>query len=120
MAEAWYAGLPESEGDRLYRESIEKIKNAVEQGLSFDEAAALIELKDPALKEAVIPDALKVIIAELHFGKKKSLKALAKKLKLPEKRLLEARQEMLEDVEEAAVEKFRKESGSGPGPVGNA
>jgi len=119
MSEAWYADLPESEEDKLYRGSIEKIKGAVEQGLAFDEAAATVDVKDQALKDTIISDALKVILAELHFGKKKSLKALAKKLKVPEQRLLQARQEMLEDVEEAAIEKFRKESG-GAGPVGNA
>jgi hypothetical protein len=122
MSQAWYSDLPESEEDKLYREGIEKIKAGVEEGKSFEEAAALIELmdiKDPPLREAVISDALKVIIAELHFAKKKSLKSLAKKLKVPEKVLFQARQEMLEDLEEAAVEKFRKESG-GLGPTGNA
>lgn len=119
--EAWFSGLPESEEDRIYRESINRIKSGIEQGLSFEQAVALIDVKDASLREVIISDSLKVLLAEMHFNQGKSLEELSKKLKVPLKRLEVARQEMLEEVEDAAIEKFKKESGGGSfGPSGNA
>ncbi len=109
--DAWYSGLPESEEDRLYTESVNRIKTAVEQGLGFEEAAKLVEVKDAEARESILDDALKVIIAEMHFAKQEQLEKLAKKLKLPIEKLMKARQEMLADVELAAIEKFKEETG---------
>lgn len=119
--DAWYSGLPESEEDKLYRESINRITSGIEQGLSFEQASALIDVKDAALRETIIADSLKVLLAEMHFNKGESLEDISKKIKVPLKKLQEARKEMLEEVEDAAIEKFRKESGGGAfGPSGTA
>ena len=111
MTEAWYSDLPESEEDKLYNESVKRIQSAVEQGMSFESAAGLVDVKDEALKAQVLDDALKVLIAQLHFTGGMTLDALAKKLGLPLKHLEEAKRAMLEEVEDAAVKKFREESG---------
>ncbi len=116
MAEGpWYKDVPESEEDKLYEESMKKVKSAVQQGLSFEQAAGLVEVKDEALKTAILDDSLKVLIAELHFMAGQSLNDLAKKLKLPLERLERAKKEMLQDVEGAAIEKWKEESGGGIG-----
>lgn len=104
----WY----ESEEDRLYEEAVGKVRDGVLlKSLSFEEAAALADLKDEALRASVLEDALKVLIAELHFGKKKTLKDLAKRLKLPIKRLEEAKAEMFSEVESAAIQAYKDSLG---------
>ncbi len=103
----WYEGL-ETPEERLYEESVGKVRDGVlKQGLSFDEAGALLGIEDAELRAAVLDDALKVLVAELHFAGKKPLKEVAGRLKLPVERLDKAEKEMLEDVKKAAIEKFK-------------
>jgi hypothetical protein len=108
MAEKWYNG-EKSEADRLYEESIGKIREAVGKGMSFDDASGLIDVKDGALKAQILDDSLKVIISDMHFSGKKSLEELSGRLKVPLKKLKEAKEEMLKDVEAAAIEKYKSE-----------
>jgi hypothetical protein len=111
----WYEEIA-SEDDRLYDESVEKVIAGVKRSLTFEQAAALIDLKDGATREAVLDDALKVLVAEMHFAAKKPLKEMASALGLPIKRLEKAREEMLKEVEQAAIEKYK----SSTGQTGNA
>jgi hypothetical protein len=114
MEKPWHEGM-KSDEDRLYEESVKRIKSAVNQSLTFEQAAGLIEVEDDALRAAILDDALKVLIAEMHFSGGKSLEELARKLRLPVKRLLRAKEEMLKEVESAAIEKFKestKQSGN--------
>ncbi|MEJ2183286.1 MAG: hypothetical protein P8Y66_07165 [Nitrospirota bacterium] len=108
----WYDDLvPEEE--KKYKESVDRIKNAVlEKSMSFEQAAKLIEVRDENLRAALLDDALKVLLAELHFQKGKSLAEVSRMLKLSEKRLERARKEMLKDVEQAAIEKYMLERGT--------
>jgi len=80
--------------DDVCRDSIRKIRNAVEQGLSFDEACILITVKDAGLRESVINDSLKAIIAEMHFSRRLPLKTLAMRLRVSLSRLLNAKEGM--------------------------
>lgn len=106
MEKPWYEEI-KSEENRLYEESVNKIKEAVSRGLSFEEASGLISVEDVLLKSRMLDDALKVLIAEMHFVGKKPLKELAKILKLPAGKLEEAKKQMLEDVEKTAINKFK-------------
>jgi len=103
----WY----ETEEDRLYEEAVNSIKSAVENSVPFDEAAAKIDVKDEGLKAAIVADALKVLIAEMHFMKKVSLDEVANALKVPLKKVEDAKKEMLEEVEQAAIEKYKESLG---------
>jgi hypothetical protein len=104
----WY----ESEEDRLYEEAVGRVRDGVlQKSLSFEEAAALVGLDDKALRASALEDALKVLIAELHFGKKTPLKDLAKRLKLPLGRLEKAREEMFGEVESAAIQAYKDSLG---------
>lgn len=103
----------------FYEESINRIKQGVEQGMTFEQASSLVECKDEALLAAIIDDALKVLIAEKHFMAKMNMDELAKKLRLPLDRVATARQQMIDGVEDAAIEAYRKEHGKQM-PGGNA
>jgi hypothetical protein len=110
MADAWYEGT-KSDEDRLYEGAVKKIKGGVKGGLTFEQAASLVDVKDPALRDDILDTALKVLIAEAHFEGKVSLEDLAKKLALPVSTLIRARDEMMKDVEAAAVEKYKESIG---------
>jgi hypothetical protein len=101
-----------SDADRLYEESVRKIQNAV-KSMSFGQAVKLLEIEDENVKRAIIDDALKVLIAEMHFTGGMSLKELSKKLKVPLGRLETSKKEMLNDVKAAAIEAYKKDSISG-------
>lgn len=103
-----------NEEDSLYEESVRKIQSAV-KSMSFGQAVKLVEIEDEKLKRAVMDDALKVLIAEMHFSGNMTLKELGKKLKVPLGRLEAAKAEMLEDVRAAAIDASQKSS-----QVGNA
>jgi|GEM_PF-1245518 DNA-binding transcriptional MerR regulator len=110
MSKAWYEGL-ESPEEKRYEEMLQKVKAAVAQGLSFAQAASLLQGEDPELKAAVLQDALKVLIAEEHFQGQTPLEKLARRLRLPLRRLQEAKEQMLEEVKEEAIKRWRRESG---------
>jgi hypothetical protein len=103
----WY----ETEEDRLYEEAVNSIKSAVENSVPFDEAAAKLDVKDEGLKAAIVDDALKLLIAEMHFMKRASLDEVANALKVPLTRVEDAKKQMLEEVEQAAIEKYKESLG---------
>ena len=111
MADTWYDELPESEEDRVYTESVKRIQNGVQQGMTFEKAVGLIEAVDEAQKAEILNDALKVLIAQFHFSEGAPLDNLAKKLGLPLARLEQAKKAMLEEVEQAAIERYKEETG---------
>ena len=112
MAEKWY----ETEEDKFYEEAVGRIRAAVGQGMSFEQASALIDVGDESLREEMLDDALKVLIAEMHLIGKKPLKDVAQALKLPEERLAKAKKEMLADIEASAIDAYKREHGQ----TGNA
>ncbi len=84
----------------LYEDSIQKIRRAVEQGLSFNEACSLIAVEDIGLRESIINDSLKAIIAEMHLSRGLPLKHIAMKLRLSLSRLLNAKERLPGEGEE--------------------
>lgn len=112
MTDAWHKDIPESEEDRIYTESVKRIQSGVEQGMAFEKAASLIDVKGEALRADILDDALKVLIAQLHFTGGMPIDKLAKKLGLPITQLEESKKAMLEEVKQAAIEKYKEETGS--------
>ncbi len=121
MGNAWYDDLPE-EQEQLYDESVRRIKSAVEKSMSFEQAASLLEVEDESLKAAIVSDALKVLIAEMHFAHKKTVEEVAKALKLSPERITQVRAEMLGEVEQSAIDAYKRDHGQQDpgGPEGNA
>lgn len=112
---AWYED--DSEQTRIYELAVNKIRDAVNVNkLSFDDAVRLIERADAQLTASIIDDALKVLIAEMHFNHKKSVQEIAEILKVSPDRIDKAIKEMLDDVEAAAIEMYKIKMGQ----TGNA
>lgn len=89
--------------DRSYdspAESIKKIKLAVEGGLSFDQACSLILIGDMESREAIMADALMLLIEEMHCSGGMPLKQFAMRLKISMSRLLKAKEMMQEERKE--------------------
>jgi len=118
MGNEWYDDLKDDNA-AFYEESINRIRKGVEQDMTFEQAVSLMDVNDDRLKAAIIDDALKVLIAEMHFVDKKPIEDVAKKLRLSKDVVLKARQEMLDSVEDAAIEAYKKEHGQ-EGQQGNA
>lgn len=76
----------------LYDDSIRKIRSAVDKGLSFDEACCLVEITDMDVRESVVNEALKLLVAEMHYRGGMPLKQLALKLRLSLSRLMNAKE----------------------------
>jgi hypothetical protein len=110
MAEKWYEDLPDdaflAEVDKIYMEALAKVKAGLAKGFDFESAGATVTIKDEQLRQSVLDDILKVIIAEEHFAKRAPLAQISQTLNLPLERLEKARAEMLEDVENSAVDAF--------------
>ena len=90
-----------------YREAVEKIKHAVEQGAAFDQACSDMDIRDREIKEAVVRDVLRACIEEMHFSGGMPLKQLAMKLKISLSRLMNAREGMQRGAAEYAGSKQR-------------
>ncbi len=97
LENARYRQFSEEE-DRIYRKNIGMIRSNLGNGVKFDLACEFISVDDAELKKLIIDDALKIEIAELHYGKRTPLEEVSKKLGVPMERLLRANDEMVEDV----------------------
>ena len=80
----------------LRDDSVRKIRNAVENGLSFKDACSLVEISDVEIRDAVVSDALKLLVSEMHYGKGVPLKQLALKLRLSLSCLMNAKESIRE------------------------
>ncbi|MCE5312411.1 MAG: hypothetical protein LLF86_04585 [Nitrospiraceae bacterium] len=106
------------EEDRIYETAISRIREGLKGGLSFSEACSIMDVNDPELRRFIEDDALKIMIAELHYGKGTPLKDLSKMLRVSYKAVHEANLEMLEDVGITAAEIYKKNNFDGA--AGNA
>lgn len=117
MADIKYKQYTVEEG-MIYDDAMMKIRKGIEGGLSFSEACSMPDVKDPELKRLIEDDALKIIIADMHYDKGIPLQQIADALKMTLKRLNMAAAEMLEDVGMTAARNYRQNNPEGP--VGNA
>lgn len=92
------------------------IRSNIENGVKFDVACEFITADDGTLKDLIIDDALKIEIAELHYGKRLTLLDVSRRLGVSMKRLLKANSEMMEDVISTAGKAGGGQSGAG-GPT---
>lgn len=106
------------EEDRIYNAAMAKIREGFQRGLNFDDACGAIDVQDKDLKEFILDDALKIMIAELHYGKGISLDQVAERLNVPLARIAMASMEMLEDAGIAAAGVFKRENPDTP--IGHA
>ncbi|MGO9612968.1 MAG: hypothetical protein ACLPX5_08035 [Dissulfurispiraceae bacterium] len=117
MTDINYKEYSPEEG-KIYNASIAKIRGALTNDLSFKEACSMVEVKDAELKKLIIDDALKIMIAEMHYNKGLLLSQISEILKVPLKTIEIAKKEMMEDVEVTATEVYRRTNPDSP--IGNA
>jgi hypothetical protein len=106
VSKPWHEGLPDddqSENDieihKVYEKALSKVRMGLEEGLGFDSACEGIDVEDKALREQIVDDLLKVLIAEEHFSKRVPLPDLAKRLHVSEVRLESAKESMLQEIQ---------------------
>ncbi|HET6516293.1 MAG TPA: hypothetical protein VFG09_14125 [Thermodesulfovibrionales bacterium] len=99
------------EEDRLYKKNIEMIRSSIRDGVKFDLACEFVPREDKQLRDLIVDDALKIQIAEMHYGTGLSLLDVSKRLGVSMERLLKANTEMMEDVMNSAAEFGRRQSG---------
>lgn len=116
MTDFKYKEYSEDE-DKVYNEAMTKIREGLKNGLNFNEACSVINI-DEGLKKFIVDDALKVMIAEMHYAKGMPLRQVADTLKVSIKDVDIANMEMLEDVGITAAEIYRM--GNPGSPIGNA
>jgi phage terminase Nu1 subunit (DNA packaging protein) len=108
MAEKWCDDVPDdalfADDNRIYSDALAKVKAGLANGLDFEKSAARVDMPDKQLRETVLDEVLKAIIAEEHFAKNIPLEQLSRTLNLPLERIEKAREEMFEDVERSAVD----------------
>jgi hypothetical protein len=120
MADVQYKQYSPEE-DRIYSEAITKIREGMQNGLSFEDACNSIDVKDEELKEFILDDALKIMIAEMHYGKAMALEEVAKALNVSMGRISKASLEMIEDAGIAAAKMYNESTKiKADGPAGNA
>ncbi|OGW39441.1 MAG: hypothetical protein A2Y97_02610 [Nitrospirae bacterium RBG_13_39_12] len=106
------------EENKIYYEAMAKIMDGLKNGLSFNEACNDTYVEDKELKEFIKDDALKIMIADLHYMKGLSLPDVADILKVPIESINKANLEMLDDIEITSREFYKMKT---PGnPIGNA
>jgi hypothetical protein len=95
------------EETQIYHESMDKIMKGLEKGLSFHESCSGIIIKDEQLKGFILDDALKIMIADIHYKKGLSLQHVADALQVSIDTINKANAEMLEDIEITATEAYK-------------
>lgn len=86
------------EEDVEYKKYVEAIRSNVRNGVKFGIACEAVIMDNGELRGMIIEDALKIEIADLHYGKGLTLAEVSQKLGVPMDSLLRATGEMMEDV----------------------
>jgi len=92
------------EETRIYQAAMDKIMGGLKEGLSFPECCTSLDIEDEELKGFITDDALKIVIADMHYNRGLSLEHVATTVKLPIEVINKANLEMMEDVEIATIE----------------
>jgi hypothetical protein len=95
------------EENKIYNEAMDAIMEGLKNGLSFHEACGSVEVQDEELKNFILDDALKIMIADMHYVKSLSLQDISDSLRLPVERIEKANQEMLEDISITNAQVFK-------------
>ncbi len=106
------------EESEIYEAALMQIKKSVKDGLPFHDACTAVCIEDTELKSFIVSDALKILIAELHFVGNLPLDKVGELLCLTRTEIGTAVKEMLEDVGISSAEMFKKLNPDSP--IGNA
>jgi hypothetical protein len=105
------------EESAIYKEAMDQIMAALKNGQKFGDACNTIYIEDKKLKEYIQDDALKIIIADMHYVKGFSMQHVADILYVSLEILNKAHAEMMEDIELTSTEIYRINNPDSP--IGN-
>jgi hypothetical protein len=100
-----------SEEDRLHQEGMAQMRAAIARGKTFAEAVAALSGVQVGMRELIADDFLKVLIAEEHFEKGRTVGEVAMTLGLAYEKLAAAREVMLEEVGMEMARQYRQAIG---------
>ena len=101
MKDFTYKDYTEEETE-IYNAAMDKIMEGLEQGLPFTESCEHAIVEDEQLRRFIIDDALKIMIADIHYKRGLSLGHVADALRVSIDTINKANTEMLEDIEISA------------------
>jgi hypothetical protein len=100
------------EEDKIYEEAVNKYREALTAGKTLRQAYESYSIADKELEALIQADFLKIMIAELHFGKGQSLEEVARTLSVSTDLLEDAKKRMLQEAGVSAANQFGQEFGS--------
>ena len=100
------------EESTIYEEAVNKYREAIAAGKTLKQAYESYSVEDPGLKSLIQADFLKILIAELHFGKGQPLEEVAKVLNVSPDLIKETHARMLQEAGVTAANQFGEEFGS--------
>ena len=102
------------EEDKIYHEAVEKYRALVSEGKSLKETYESVTIEDTELQNIIQADFLKIMIAELHYGKGMHIEELSQTLSVSTELVQDAIKRMLQEVGMKAAQEFTKQSGLTP------
>lgn len=96
-----------AEWERIHEEATGQLKASLAAGRKWPEASRALKVADPELKEVILSDFLKVLLAGRHFQGGERLKGIAGELGLPLEQLLAIKEAMIREVQESSERAYR-------------
>ena len=86
-----------AEGHRVYETAVEHIRNQLAQGNTYEQACDTLTGIEQEMKQFIVEDFLKILIAEEHFGSGVDIDDMALYLGMPYEELEDAMMALLRD-----------------------
>jgi hypothetical protein len=99
------------EEGRIYEEAVNRFREAIAAGKTLRQAYESYAISDKELETVIQADFLKIMIAELHFGKGQSLEEVAKALSVSNELIQDTKKRMLQEAGVTAANQFGQEHG---------
>jgi hypothetical protein len=99
------------EEGRIYEEAVNRFREAIAAGKTLRQAYESYAISDKELETVIQADFLKIMIAELHFGKGQSLEEVAKALSVSNDLIQDTKKRMLQEAGVTAANQFGQDYG---------
>jgi hypothetical protein len=99
------------EEDKVYEEAVNKYREAIAAGKTLRQAYEGFAVADKELETVIQADFLKIMIADLHFGKGTSLAEVARVLAVPNDLVRDTKNRMLQEAGVSAGNQFGQQFG---------
>ncbi len=97
------------EEEEIYDREMHELLRLVKDGATIPDACEKIKTSNPEMVQILKDDLLKIMIAELHYGKKMPLSDIARLLDVEIGEIMQANEIMIEDVMHTVKETHLKE-----------